>query len=92
LIGATPGAGGTDLAQAAWLPVFRALGAAVWPGGRLAVSNAAQAFAADGRLVDEALRVRVEKYIHGFAAFVARGAPRPPEQARVAVGSGEGLV
>jgi len=48
LIGATPGAGGTMLAQAAWLPVLRTLGAAPWFGPKLYVSGAGRAFAVDG--------------------------------------------
>src|SRR5262245_31368665 len=35
LIGATPGQGGTTLAQAAWLPVLRTLGTLPYFGGRI---------------------------------------------------------
>src|ERR687883_1421161 len=37
LMGATPGGGGTILAQAAWLPVLRTLGAELWSGPRVQV-------------------------------------------------------
>lgn len=77
LMGATPGRGGTLLAQAAWLPVLRALGAELWTGGRVQVSGAAKAFDEGGRLVDEATRATVAKYLAGFAEFVARVRPRP---------------
>jgi chromate reductase len=69
LIGATPGAGGTSLAQAAWLPVLRTLGTAPWFGARLMVANAARVFDADGRLIDETIRARLLSFMKGFVAF-----------------------
>ena len=72
LMGATPGPGGTILAQAAWLPVLRALGTELWSGPRVYVSSAAKAFDADGRLVDEALRGAVVRHLVGFSEFIAR--------------------
>jgi NAD(P)H-dependent FMN reductase len=74
LIGATPGPGGTNLAQAAWLPVLRTLGTQPWFGGRVHVSGAAQAFDAQGALQDAKLRAQLEKFVRGFSAFVARSA------------------
>jgi NAD(P)H-dependent FMN reductase len=71
VIGATPGMGGTNLAQAAWLPVLRTLGTAPWFGGRLMVSSAAKVFDDEGRLTDAAIRTRLEAFVGGFAAFVA---------------------
>ncbi len=76
LMGATPGPGGTTLAQAAWLPVLRTLGTELWSGPRVHVSNAAQAFDATGRLVDEAVRATVTRHLAGFAEFVVRVARR----------------
>jgi NAD(P)H-dependent FMN reductase len=76
MMGATPGPGGTSMAQAAWLPVFRTLGTLPYFGARVMVSGAAKAFGADGRLVDPAVRAQVEKYMAGFVTFVARHAPR----------------
>lgn len=70
VMGATPGLGGTNLAQAAWLPVIRTLGTAPWFGGRMAVASAARVFD-QGRLADDAVRERLRKFIGGFAAFVA---------------------
>jgi NAD(P)H-dependent FMN reductase len=70
ILGATPGAGGTILAQAAWLPVLRTLGTAPWFGGRLMVSTAGKVFGEDGRLLDQAVRTRLETFVTGFAAFV----------------------
>lgn len=75
IVGATPGAGGTALAQSAWLPVFRTLGMLPWFEGRLLVSNAAKVFDAQGRLVDETTRSRLESFVKGFAHF-ARTASR----------------
>lgn len=72
LIGATPGAGGTILAQAAWLPVLRTLGTLPYFGARLGVSNAGKVFDEQGKLQDPAIRTQLEKYVTGFAEFVAR--------------------
>jgi chromate reductase, NAD(P)H dehydrogenase (quinone) len=69
LMGATPGLGGTSLAQAAWLPVLRTLGTSPWFGGRLAVASAAKMFDADGRLIDETIRGRLLSFMKGFAAY-----------------------
>jgi NAD(P)H-dependent FMN reductase len=73
IIGATPGAGGTRLAQASWLPVFRVLGARVWSGRQLYVAGATQAFDAEGRLIDEKVRRLLSEYMAGFSKFM--GAP-----------------
>ena len=72
LMGATPGPWGTVLAQAAWLPVLRTLGAELWTGSRVYVPNAANAFDAGGRLVDERIRQAVARHLAGFSEFVAR--------------------
>jgi chromate reductase, NAD(P)H dehydrogenase (quinone) len=72
LIGATPGLGGTSLAQAAWLPVLRALGTCPWFGRAIGVPSAPQAFDEAGRLVDEKLRERLAAFIAGFAEFAGR--------------------
>jgi len=71
LIGATPGPGGTNLAQAAWLPVLRTLQTLPWFCGRVQVSGAGAAFDARGALADEKARAQLEKYVAGFAKFVA---------------------
>jgi NAD(P)H-dependent FMN reductase len=70
--GATPGRGGTMLAQAAWLPVLRTLGTRVFTGPRLQVSGAGQAFDGTGRLADAEARRGVERFMAAFAAFAAR--------------------
>jgi NAD(P)H-dependent FMN reductase len=70
VMGATPGLGGTRLAQAAWLPVLRTLGTRPWFGRQLYVAGAGQAFDADGRLVDETVRKLLGEFMAGFAAFV----------------------
>ncbi len=70
LIGATPGAGGTRLSQAAWLPVLRTLGVRAWSGKQLYLAHAGQVFDAEGKLVDEKMRARLGDLVAGFAAFV----------------------
>ncbi len=70
VLGASPGGFGTILAQDAWLPVLRTLGADFWSGGRLMVSRAGQAFDADGQLVDERMREALEGFLAGFVAHV----------------------
>jgi chromate reductase len=70
VIGATPGRGGTILAQAAWLPVLRTLGTRPWFGSRLAVSGARNVFNDAGDLVDDEIRLQLQKFMTGFAAFV----------------------
>lgn len=70
LIGASPGAFGTILAQNAWLPVFRTLGVAFWSSGRMLVPRAGSAFEG-GELVDPAQRERLAAFLAGFVAFVA---------------------
>ncbi len=72
LMGATPGRGGTLLAQTAWLPVLRTLGMAPWFGARVLVSGATKAFDAAGRLVDEQIRTQVQGFVVGFAQFIRR--------------------
>jgi chromate reductase, NAD(P)H dehydrogenase (quinone) len=80
LMGATSGAGGTRLAQTAWLPVLRALGARPWFGQSLFVPNASHAFDAAGQLVDEKLNGLVMSYVGGLTAF-ARLNQREPRSA-----------
>ena len=70
LIGASPSAFGTTLAQAAWLPVLRTLGTNPWFGARLLVSRAQTAFDASGDLVDDRVRDRLRAFLEGFVAFV----------------------
>jgi len=69
IMGATPGAGGTLLSQAAWLPVLRTLGTLPWFEGRLSVSGAAKVFDKDGRLTDETIRSRLGGFVKGFVEF-----------------------
>jgi NAD(P)H-dependent FMN reductase len=70
VMGATPGRGGTLLAQAAWLPVLRTLGTRPWFGPRVAVSVANRVFDEDGRLLDDQLRVQLRSFMEGFTAFI----------------------
>ncbi len=71
VLGASPGGFGTILAQSAWLPVLRTLKVRHWSGGRLQVSHAGKVFDADGKLVDDDIRKRLEDFVKGFAAFAA---------------------
>ena len=70
IMGATPGMGGTRLAQSAWLPVLRTLGTRPWFGRQLYVAGAGQAFDPQGHLVDERIRTLLGEFMAGFAAFV----------------------
>jgi chromate reductase, NAD(P)H dehydrogenase (quinone) len=72
VIGASPGNGGTGLAQLAWLPVLRTLGTLPFFGGRVLVSAAAKAFDEQGALTDTAARGQLEKYMARFAEFVTQ--------------------
>lgn len=73
IVGATPGAFGTAHAQAAWLPVIRTLRMRAWFGGRLMLSRAGDAFAADGTLTDEDQQKKLAEFVAGFAAFIREG-------------------
>jgi NAD(P)H-dependent FMN reductase len=74
VIGATPGMGGTNLAQAAWLPVLRTLGTLPFFGARTQVSSAAKVFDEHGALVDVTVRGQLTRYMAGFVQFVTRQA------------------
>ena len=77
LIGASPGGFGTILSQNAWLPVLRTLGTLPYFGGRLGVASAGKVFDAHGEVVDAKIKELLEKYVVGFAKFVAeQSAPR----------------
>ena len=75
VIGASPGGFGTIMAQAAWLPVMRALGVRYWMGGRLLVSRAGRAFGDGGELTDDSVRNQLAQFVGGFAAFAAESRP-----------------
>jgi NAD(P)H-dependent FMN reductase len=70
IAGASPGGFGTILAQNAWLPVFRTLGAELWSGGRLLVSRAGNAIDANGNITDAATRESIGKFVGGFVAHL----------------------
>ena len=70
ILGATRGMGGTRLAQSAWLPVLRTLGARTCFGKQLYVTGAARAFGPEGTLADERIRRLLSEFMAGFAAFV----------------------
>ncbi|MFW5875450.1 MAG: NADPH-dependent FMN reductase [Myxococcota bacterium] len=70
LIGATPGRGGTRLAQTAWLPVFRTLSMRPWFGKNLYVAGAGQLFDDQLRLTDDTTRTQLAEYVRGFVEFV----------------------
>jgi NAD(P)H-dependent FMN reductase len=70
VMGATPGMGGTTLAQNAWLSVLRTLQMRPWFGGRLLVSNAKQIFDAQGNLTDQKVREQLKVFVQGFEGFI----------------------
>jgi len=69
IAGASPGGFGTILSQNAWLPVFRTLGADLWP-GRLLVSRAGGVVDANGEVADAATRENIRKFMAGFVAHI----------------------
>ena len=71
VIGASPGRFGTQLAQVAWLPVWRTLGARPWFGKTLLVAGARQVFDESGELVDGDIRQRLAAFLEGFSRFAA---------------------
>lgn len=74
LIGASPGAFGTTLSQAAWLPVLRTLGTHPWFGGRLLVARAGGVFDEAGALKDAAIEEQLKQFLAGYVSFVQRAA------------------
>lgn len=70
LVGATPGRGGTRMAQVAWLPIFRTLGMRPWNGKQLFVAGAGRVFDDGGNLADETIRDLLRDYVDGFGKFV----------------------
>jgi chromate reductase, NAD(P)H dehydrogenase (quinone) len=72
VIGATPGGGGTGMAQAAWLPVLRTLGTLPFFGARVQVAGAGKVFDEHGALVDATVRGQLQRYMAGFVQFVTR--------------------
>jgi NAD(P)H-dependent FMN reductase len=71
ILGTTPGAFGTLLAQNAWLPVMRTLGVRLWS-GRLTVPRATQVFDKAGALSDAAMTERLAGFVSGFVDEVRR--------------------
>ena len=72
IAGASPGGFGTVLSQNAWLPVFRTIGANLYP-GKLLVSRAGSVFDANGDITDAAVKESVGKFMAGFVAYVRGG-------------------
>ena len=71
IAGASPGGFGTVLAQSAWLPVFKTLGAQVWSGGRLLVSRAHTLVGEQGDITDAKTRENIRAFVQAFSAHVA---------------------
>jgi NAD(P)H-dependent FMN reductase len=69
ITGASLGGFGTFLAQSAWLPVFRTLGADLWSRGRLLVSRAGTLVDANGEIIDAATRDSIAKFVGGFVGY-----------------------
>ncbi|MFM0698283.1 NADPH-dependent FMN reductase [Paraburkholderia sediminicola] len=70
VIGASPGGFGTVMAQAAWLPVLRALGTYPWFGARLLIPRAGHVFDESMSVVDASVQEQLRGFIAGFADFV----------------------
>jgi chromate reductase, NAD(P)H dehydrogenase (quinone) len=74
IIGASPGAFGTTLSQAAWLPVLRTLGTLPWFGGRLAVARAGGVFDEEGNLKDAQIEEQLKLFLAGYVNFLRKPA------------------
>ena len=73
MMGASMGGFGTVLAQAAWLPTIRTLGLTLWNDQPpFLLSRAHKAFDEQGRFNDAVALKRLQAYVDGFAAFIAR--------------------
>jgi chromate reductase, NAD(P)H dehydrogenase (quinone) len=72
LMGASNGPFGTQLSQAAWLPVLRTLGTSPWFGGRMLLSHAAAVFDDQLAIKDPAVTLRIKTFLAGFVAAVRR--------------------
>ena len=70
ICGASPGGFGTMLAQNAWLPVFKTLGAQLWSGGRLLVSRAGSVVDSNGDIADAATLESIRRFVSGFVTHV----------------------
>jgi NAD(P)H-dependent FMN reductase len=70
LMGASPGPHGTLLAQTAWLPILRTLGARVHE-VRLLAAHAHDSFDATGALKDDALKSRLTRFLAEFVGAVS---------------------
>lgn len=68
VLGASPGAFGTIMAQNAWLPVLRTLGMQPWFGGKLMVSRAGSVFDANGDMADDKVKGQLQQFLQGFVA------------------------
>lgn len=79
IAGASTGGFGTVLAQSAWLPVFKTLGAQVWTGGRLLVARAQTVVDEKGEITDAATRESIRRFVQGFAAYVGTHKGRRPD-------------
>jgi NAD(P)H-dependent FMN reductase len=73
IMGATPGMGGTRLAQSAWLPVLRTLGTRPWCGKQLYVAGAGQVFDAGGQLIDPKVEKLLSEFMAGFSVYISGG-------------------
>jgi NAD(P)H-dependent FMN reductase len=71
VMGASTGGFGTILAHTAWQPVWRTLGAQLWPAGRFLVPRAQTVFASDGTLADDKVRESLRGFLKGYVGFVA---------------------
>lgn len=70
IMGASDGPGGTRLSQSAWLPVFRTLGMRPYYGSTLYMAQASTYFDANGNLLDDKMKERLQKFVEGFRDFI----------------------
>ena len=75
IMGATPGAWGTRLAQAALRQTLTACGALIMPAPHLYVRNAAGLFDPEGNLTDERTSASLKRLLESFEQWIRRLQP-----------------
>ena len=82
LVGATPGRGGTRMAQIAWLPVLRTLSAQPFVSAHIAFAEAGKLFDGDGMLADERAKSQLSDYLAHFVDFALAVRPLGDEDTK----------
>ena len=82
LLGASPGSGGTRMAQTAWLPVLRYLTAQPFLTSQITFGEAGKLFDGDGMLADERAKSKLSQYLAQFVDFARAVRPLADEDTK----------